>query len=658
MKSLPSFKLPLMAPALLLLLCCIHFFTLTYAQTSHHQDDNNHRTLNLFQKETRIINGIEATPSRYPYMVSLQYAGSHFCGGTLIAPDIVLSAGHCSGAEQDLNIYRVVVGRYDLTETWKGRSIKMKSEVVHPQYNEESVDNDFNIIVLAEKIREDEGIQFVKLNSDEAVPVVGAATNVMGWGDTNPIKGETEVSDVLMETEVFAVSNEECEMSKGTVATSEFGQVFADLQGQITDSMLCAWAKDTDGCQGDSGGPLVVAGNTPDQDLLVGVVSWGLGCAEEEFPGVYSRVSAQHDWIREQVCGLSTEPPDYLQCTGQMKFTAPPSPRPTTPKPTAPLPTYSPLPDGRKRLLVVVTLDRYPEDTGWSLATLDGSDVIYENPIGTYEGYDKFKSYEYNFEVDGNLFYQLKVKDQFADGFGGTIDVHDGAVISSKTRIVHEPGFSEVSGKEVSHVFFVGEVPENMLTLVLDFDDWAEEVAFELKDSRGNMLALEWFGSFPSGTESATVKIPIYSFDTGDQIYNLTFWDSGSDGFCCGGGYTLFLGSPEENNMLKRGGDYGAGEKFQFIIEGSAPSMSPSSSPSARPSMQPTNVPTVSQQPSTTMKPTFAQVRNPTEVIAQVSENDGGSINPPSSAGVQNWRGRVHLVYVLGSATSLLLILV
>eukprot|EP00986_Skeletonema_menzelii_P004434 scaffold1493_cov147-Skeletonema_menzelii.AAC.7 len=649
MKCVPSLsKLPMASSTLSLLLCfciCIqHFFTLrtcccAQAQTSHHHRHQNHppRTLNLFQDATtRIINGIEATPSRYPYIASLQVGGHHFCGGSIIAPDIVLTAGHCNGAQQDLDIYRVVVGRYDLGETWKGRSIKMIREVLHPLYDVDSVDNDFNVVQLAEPIREEEGVGMVKLNSDGAVPVVGAATTVMGWGDTNPLEGETEVSDVLMETKVFAV--------------------FTSMKGKVTENMLCAWAKDTDGCQGDSGGPLVVTGNTPDQDLLVGVVSWGLGCAEEEFPGVYSRVSAQHEWIREQVCGLSSAPPDYFQCTTEMKFTTPPSPPPTTLKPI-PMPTYSPLPDGRKRLLVVVTLDRHPEDTGWSLATLDGNDVIFEVPIGTYDGNEKFKRYEYKFEVDGNVFYQLKVKDHFADGFEGSIDVYDGAIISSKTRLVGEPGFTEVSGQAVSHGFFVGEDPANVLTLVLDFDDWAEEVAFELKDSRGNILALSWFNSFAQGTESATVVIPIYSLETGDQSYNLTFWDSGSDGLCCGGGYELFLGSPEENNLLKRGGDYGSEEVFQFIIEGFAPSMSPSSSPSVSPSRQPTNVPTVTHQPSTTMKPTFGAIGVPTEAIAQLNKNDERNINETSD-GIKIWQGRVHLVYIFGSAATLLLLLV
>lgn len=60
----------------------------------------------------------------------------------------------------------------------------------------------------------------------------------------------------------------------------------------ITDRMLCTKYKDTDACQGDSGGPLVADGK------LIGVVSWGEGCADPRYPGVYARVAIVRDWIR------------------------------------------------------------------------------------------------------------------------------------------------------------------------------------------------------------------------------------------------------------------------------------------------------------------------------------------------------------------------
>ena len=616
------------------------------------------------QKQSRVINGKAAPPARYPYIVSLQYAGDPFCGGTVIAKDIILSAGHCNGASMGLlDTYRAVVGRWDLTDVNKGRSIKVKLEVQHPKYSEQNVDNDFNIIVLTEKIREEEGVMIATINSDGKVPAVGDATTVMGWGDIDERPTVTITSSVLMETDVYAVSNEECSKSQGNVAT-DFGQVFTTLDGQITNNMLCAWASGTDGCQGDSGGPLVMKGNTPDEDLLVGVVSWGLGCAEEEFPGVYSRISAQYNWIREQVCGHSDEPPAYFQCTEDMKFTPPPTPSPPTMKPTTPMPTHSPLPDGRKRLLVVVTLDQFPEDTGWRLASLDEQEVIFDIPRGTYDQKQKGQRLEYDFEVDGEKFYELKVSDVFADGFTGTIDVYDGALISSETTLVHEPGFSQKSGSEVRHAFYVGDNPPNYLTLQLDFDPYPEEVAFEVKDSSGVSLVLKWFNTFEKGTTSADVVIPIYGNEAGDQNYKIAFWDSGSDGLCCGGQYALFLGPPMESNLLVSGADYGKLEIKEFMVKGYMPSVSPSFTPSVMPSYQPSNYPTTTQQPSITqtMSHTFAMIGKPpesTDGVAQINKNDENGLAdqiPSSSGSIQsNRRGLVHLA--LGVSATMMFLL-
>ena len=66
--------------------------------------------------------------------------------------------------------------------------------------------------------------------------------------------------------------------------------------------------------QGDSGGPLMRIGDSPGEDVQLGIVSWGLGCASPIFPGVYARTSAEFDWIRETVCEMSANPPQYFGC--------------------------------------------------------------------------------------------------------------------------------------------------------------------------------------------------------------------------------------------------------------------------------------------------------------------------------------------------------
>ena len=135
---------------------------------------------------------------------------------------------------------------------------------------------------------------------------------VAGWGVTN--QDSFEFPDVLMATEVDAVSNEECEASEGII-DGWFGPQIESYAGQITDSMLCAeHIKERDSCQGDPGGPLVMEGSNGLADVQVGVVSWGFGCALDEFPGVYARVSIFYDWIREETCRRSVYPPETFKC--------------------------------------------------------------------------------------------------------------------------------------------------------------------------------------------------------------------------------------------------------------------------------------------------------------------------------------------------------
>mmetsp|Transcript_29935 Transcript_29935/g.64122 ORF Transcript_29935/g.64122 Transcript_29935/m.64122 type:complete len:109 (+) Transcript_29935:922-1248(+) len=71
-----------------------------------------------------------------------------------------------------------------------------------------------------------------------------------------------------------------------------------------------------DACYGDSGGPLVIPGNDATEDVQIGVVSWGIGCSGD-YPGVFSRVSTAYDWIREQVCKESIDPPASFSCKGK-----------------------------------------------------------------------------------------------------------------------------------------------------------------------------------------------------------------------------------------------------------------------------------------------------------------------------------------------------
>lgn len=242
----------------------------------------------------RIIGGSEAAKNRYPYSVSLQDWGGHFCGGSLIARDCVLTAAHCvAGGAFQVRVGSDDVDEGELVGTWK--------EVVHQGYDPGTDQNDFSLVFL--RGLASRNFPLVRINDRDNFPVAGEQAIAMGWGDTDVREDQTYLPDNLHEVQLDVITNEECE------AAENEGQHY---RGWIYDNMLCTFKKDKDACQGDSGGPLIVQGNSPDEDIQVGVVSWGVGCAH--LPGVHSRISKAYDWITETVCDNSRDAPENFSC--------------------------------------------------------------------------------------------------------------------------------------------------------------------------------------------------------------------------------------------------------------------------------------------------------------------------------------------------------
>jgi hypothetical protein len=135
------------------------------------------------------------------------------------------------------------------------------------------------------------------------VPTATTSLTVVGWGVTDKV---TESSaDIFQEADVTYVPNAVCARIPDQEGYS--------LDSYLTGDMMCAGDEGIDSCYGDSGSPLIIRGVTPEEDIQVGVVSWGLECAGP-IPGIYSRLSTMYVWIRRTICNESSDPPDHWQC--------------------------------------------------------------------------------------------------------------------------------------------------------------------------------------------------------------------------------------------------------------------------------------------------------------------------------------------------------
>ncbi|CCH34264.1 serine protease [Actinosynnema sp. NPDC047251] len=213
-----------------------------------------------------VVGGREAPDT--PWAVALYDArGNFFCGGVLVEAQKVLTAAHCTIEHATLQDrdrrpadLRVVVGRRDL-DTKAGRQVAVREIRRHPEFRSVVDGDDVASLTLAEPV------PFQPLRVGEAR--AGDLATVLGWGRTTE---GAPPSRTLRQVDLPVLADAECRKA---------------VNGYRPDAMLCAGYPQggRDACEGDSGGPLVVDG------LLVGVVSYGHGCARAGEPGVYTRVS-------------------------------------------------------------------------------------------------------------------------------------------------------------------------------------------------------------------------------------------------------------------------------------------------------------------------------------------------------------------------------
>lgn len=250
--------------------------------------------------ENRIVGGYDAAEGAWPWQVDITTQtdiSRHICGGSIITRNWVLSAAHCFPNPSDVGSYLIYAGRYQLNGyNFQESSHRVKQVVIPYGYVEPHSGKDVALVELSTPVTWSDHVRPVCLPASGTLFPGGMLCYVTGWGN---IRDDVPLGGVgtLQEVQVPIISQSSCQEMYRTHPTEPV---------DILHDMICAGFQEggKDSCQGDSGGPLVcqmVNGTW----VQAGVVSFGLGCAHPNQPGVYARVTSYSGFISDTIPDIS-----------------------------------------------------------------------------------------------------------------------------------------------------------------------------------------------------------------------------------------------------------------------------------------------------------------------------------------------------------------
>ncbi|XP_034481156.1 seminase [Drosophila innubila] len=223
----------------------------------------------------RIVGGSPVDISTVPYLINLRIGGTFICGGSLVTSSHVVTAAHCVKGISATR-FEVVGGATLLTDAGVRRSV---AKVFTPKaYNTQTLHSDVAVLKLKSPL---EGRNIATINLCNSNWKAGELIKVSGWGQVT--EGSKAVSQHVRSVDVALISRQNC------INQYKF-------RGTISNTMFCASIPGVkDSCDGDSGGPAVYQGQ------LCGIVSWGIGCARRNSPGVYTSVKTVKSFIDKAI---------------------------------------------------------------------------------------------------------------------------------------------------------------------------------------------------------------------------------------------------------------------------------------------------------------------------------------------------------------------
>lgn len=233
-----------------------------------------------------IIGGETTDIKSVPYQVSIELNKAHHCGGSVLTNKFILTAAHCVYGYSASSL-GVRAGTDKLQQG--GTLVPVKAASMHPKYVHGKYDSDVAVLELSSALSLGATVKPVVLPASGKEPQTNVPVVVSGWGLTTPQKRKLwlERAAPLTAALVAPAPNLPTQLRKVTVRVVSRSSCTNSYHSDLTTRMICAAAPGKDACTYDSGGPLVDA-----QGVQVGIVSFGHGCADPKYPGVYTHVGS------------------------------------------------------------------------------------------------------------------------------------------------------------------------------------------------------------------------------------------------------------------------------------------------------------------------------------------------------------------------------
>ena len=281
--------------------------------------------------QPRIINGKITQTAQIPSQVAIvtnpkDAYQSYICSGSLIADNWVVTAAHCVEElrTQHYDDIYIMAGTNDLQNTEQGQILKVKQYYIHEHYNHRTYDNDIALLQLEQPIdlqqcgERCQTLDWINPTLEQQHATMDSPVQIAGWGVLEDCENSTSLvcqqysgktprhPDLYPTTLRYTTLKLNHCLSSSSLYRAE----------QITNNMFCAESpiqdKPTDTCFGDSGAGLIIQ-NGLQKPYLLGVASWGVGCAKPGYAGVYTRIANYHDWLNSYINPAKEIPPSLDQ---------------------------------------------------------------------------------------------------------------------------------------------------------------------------------------------------------------------------------------------------------------------------------------------------------------------------------------------------------